>query len=731
MRPVMFLATIIACAFLTSDGTNSRNRHSIIPQSHGNLPLQAQIRISELMGRKLPAFAVQTGAVRGKYQFSTPQHGLATSFDGNGMEVSSGEATWQLALKSYGNEGHPKDLKLHDLHATSNRVEYNYGRLHEWFVNGPLGLEQGFMIAGPDQGRISSERKQKHPFLNVALSMKGNLTPILDREGRGLTLFDDKGQRVFSYGSLYAYDSTGRDLLACMRLRQGQLILSVDTTGASYPVVIDPLVQLAHLSASDGKTGDYFGSSVAVGDNVVVVGAPLAYVGANQQQGRAYVFSKSPSGWANMTETAELTPSDGESFSYFGVSVAISGRVIVVGANGAPAGGAHPGAAYVFVEPATGWRNTTETAKLSVQDELGGDFGVSVAISGPTIVCGAIEDGSEAGAAYVFVKPTTGWKSTTSATAQLRALDGVPNDFLGQSVAIDGDTIVVGADWATFTQGQGAGRGAAYVFVKPEAGWSSVSQTAKLTGSDTFADDLFGISVSISKDTIVVGEASNTTPGTAYIFVEPSGGWAQLAGGSTTETAKLTAPDGVVRDGFGDSVAVYNRDILVGAPGVNVNSNQEQGAAYFFTKPNSGWATTSHSSGKFVSTGGAALDLFGTSVSTTGRTFVVGARMVGPENSPGAAYVFYNPYEMFTPSTVSFPATLLNTTSNPVTVNFTYAGPGSLTLNGLAAGNSDFTLETDGLTRPCDLSGSISLPQWRCPSVAGLLTQAYLPVDRQ
>ena len=96
MRPVMLLTAIIACSLLATDGMNLRNRPSIIPHSRGYLPLQAQIKISELMGRRLPAFAARAGEVKGEYRFASLQHGVATTFDDDGMEVSSGAARWQL-----------------------------------------------------------------------------------------------------------------------------------------------------------------------------------------------------------------------------------------------------------------------------------------------------------------------------------------------------------------------------------------------------------------------------------------------------------------------------------------------------------------------------------------------------------------------------------------------------------------------------------------------------------
>ena len=132
--------------------------------------------------------------------------------------------------------------------------------------------------------------------------------------------------------------------------------------------------------------------------------------------------------------------------------------------------------------------------------------------SGDTIVIGAPENnakGSESGAAYVFVKPSGGWDDTTQ-TAKLTASDGAAEDWFGISVSASGDTIVVGAQW---NDAKGNDSGAAYVFVKPSEGWHDATQTAKLTASDEAAYDEFGASVSVAGDTIVTGAPGDNSQG--------------------------------------------------------------------------------------------------------------------------------------------------------------------------------------------------------------------------
>ena len=184
----------------------------------------------------------------------------------------------------------------------------------------------------------------------------------------------------------------------------------IDVSYAADPFAIDSWLQQAKLSASDGADGDIFGQSVAISGDTVLV-APSA----NNGKGIVYVFEKSGEDWMNTTEIARLTASDGVDGDYFGSSVAISGNTVVVGAAEDDSG---KGSAYVFEKPSGGWVSATETAKLSASDGKGNDdcslpecdyFGSSVAINGGTVVVGAWGDDTWKGSAYVFEKPGGGW----------------------------------------------------------------------------------------------------------------------------------------------------------------------------------------------------------------------------------------------------------------------------------------------------------------------------------
>ncbi len=290
--------------------------------------------------------------------------------------------------------------------------------------------------------------------------------------------------------------------------------------------------ETAKLTASDGAPNDGLGgpyeaqsTDVGISGDTVVAGAVGATVNGNAGQGAVYVFVKPWSGWRNETQTAKLTASDGAAHDALGGDAAISGDTVVASAwlakvNGNP----EQGAVYVFVKPWSGWRNETQTAKLTASDGTAYEqLGWSAAIDGDTVATGApcatIDGNSCQGAVYVFVRPWGGWRNETEA-AKLTASDGAPNDNLGLSVAILGDTIVAGTYYATVNGNPFQGAAYVYVFVRPWGGWANATETAKLTASDGAAYDYFGWSVGVSPGTITVGSVSAgpVTQGAVYVF---------------------------------------------------------------------------------------------------------------------------------------------------------------------------------------------------------------------
>jgi hypothetical protein len=372
------------------------------------------------------------------------------------------------------------------------------------------------------------------------------------------------------------------------------------------------------------------GFSVAASGNTVVVGAPGVTIGPERtgdERGAVYVFVKPPNGWANMTETAKLWASADTVDDTLGWSVAISGNTVVAG-SGHCLEYAGPGAAYVFVKPSGGWTSGTETAKLTPSDGTGLDrFGCSVSISGNTVVAGAPTSTpfSSPGAAYVFVKPPNGWANMTETAKLTTNMSNAKG--LGTSVSVSGNVVAAGTKSYLSTT---------YVFVKPLTGWKNMFPTAKLSSSYYLKYPVF--SVAVDSNTVVAGvpAAGAVGEGAAYVYVMPLSGWTSM-----TQTAVLTASDGGAGDRLGASVSTLGNTVVLGAPNAAIGGNKSQGAAYVFMKPTSGWANMTETA-KVTDANGHPNDDFGFSVVISGGTspiLVVGAPEISTMGK-GAAYIF-------------------------------------------------------------------------------------------
>lgn len=311
------------------------------------------------------------------------------------------------------------------------------------------------------------------------------------------------------------------------------------------------------LTAPDGQGGDFFGFSVAVSADVVVIGA-LGDDDAGPQSGSAYVFRYNGSQWLmdqKLNEPdANTDPLQGDAFGY---SVAIDGNVIVVGAR-------EIYSAYVYRYDGTNWNGEAE---LLPWDGNAAWFGLSVAVSDDVVVVGGINDfhGTGSGAAYVFRHIGSMWTQSQV----LRAPDGGTLDFFGTSVAVSGNIAVIGAP---MEDELGTNSGSAYVYRYGGGAWSF---RQKLLASDGSIEDRLGHSVAIDGDVVVVGrdEQHLNQSGAANVFRFDGTWW--------NEESQLLPQDGEPEDKFGYSVGVSGNVIGVGAWGDDDNG-ANAGAAYVF-----------------------------------------------------------------------------------------------------------------------------------------------------
>jgi hypothetical protein len=323
---------------------------------------------------------------------------------------------------------------------------------------------------------------------------------------------------------------------------------------------LDPLdwLQEQQITADDGASNAEFGVAVALHGTTAMVGAQQATIGANEDQGAVYVFDQSGGEW---TQSQKLVSDDGAAFDTFGDAVVFEGDTAIVGAYAA-----------------------------------------------------TVNDFPYQGAAYVFTRSNGTWTQSQ----KLAPDDGTDFNYFGYSLALEGDTALIGADLL----------GAVYVFRRSDGTWT---QSQKLTGSDEGPSDVFGYSVLVQGSTAFVGAyGNNGFQGAVYIFTESGGTW--------TETQKLTADDGASNTYFGYAIAVSGTNLLVGAWGSNPGGNDTQGAAYVFTESDGTWTQTQ----KLVSDDGAPFDKFGHSVAIDGTRAVIGADGVdaGQGGAQGAVYIF-------------------------------------------------------------------------------------------
>lgn len=460
------------------------------------------------------------------------------------------------------------------------------------------------------------------------------------------------------------------------------LLVVIPALFAAAPLEALPWIETARLVHTGGAAGDEDAVRVAIDGDVAVVGQPVSS-STLHVAGTAHVFVRSGSIWS---EAANLVPSDSALDDQFGWSVAISGDTIVVGAYLATAGDlAFEGKAYVFVRPSGGWsgvlQENAQLGNFNGAAQTGPDtLGTSVAISGNTVVAGAVGSLAGKGLAFVFTEPRTGWSGAINPSATLSAPSGVGTGF---SAAISGDVVVVGAPGTNGRDGE------AFLWEKPATGWAGViPESADLLPATLLSQgNQFGDSVAIDGDTVVAGaplaryvNSDNEDTTTAYVFTRPAGGWA----GTLNEAArlvptaeKLNAYDSL----FGSSVSVSGSRAVVGTPGLRVFPfSQSDGGAFVFQKPASGWSGDVAEQAKIVRIDASAKESFlGGSVSISGTTIVLCAYFEGVDGNAaqGAAHVFepgLNPTvtAAFSPGSVqTFEASKLTlTVTNPNSSGF-------------------------------------------------------------
>jgi hypothetical protein len=391
---------------------------------------------------------------------------------------------------------------------------------------------------------------------------------------------------------------------ASLRLRATGLACAIALAFASPASAVESEI-IVSPAASAGAEMAY---AVDLGGTTLALGAP----GENAIAGAAYVVDCAtlPCGAPLRIAPAELVAG-----AAFGTALSLSASTLVVTAPSAV-----PSAAYVFVGDGIGW---SQQAKLEPTGLVTGErFGQAVSASGDRIAVGAGRIGGEAaGAVYVFVRNGTAWTQE----AKLTPSDGDAFDAFGASVALDADTLVIGAPMKASGAPGTYANGVAYVFTRSGAVWT---QQTELTVSGSNGD-LFGYAVDLAGDRAVIGAPyALASQGQAYVFAGSGANWSQQA--------TLTSAAGAVGDQLGWSVALGDTNVFVGAPFAGQINGTACGASYVFD------ATSLGEAGGTTIEAPIANELAGWSLAASGERWVTSApgRTVGALDHAGAAYWF-------------------------------------------------------------------------------------------
>lgn len=366
----------------------------------------------------------------------------------------------------------------------------------------------------------------------------------------------------------------------------------------------DTLAEQVLILADDGKAEDSFGYSAAIDGTTLLVGAHKADINGVLDAGAAYVYVLEDNIWR---QQAKLFASPFHAEDTLGGSVALKNDIAMIGAMRRDEKGTDSGAVVSFERDSDIW---TQEQIFTAPDATAGDaFGQSIALTDTYLVIGAPRhdaSGVDSGAAYIYRRDNGTW----SYCEKLTARDGVAGDLFGISVAVDGSTILVGAD---LHDEKAENAGAVYVYMLDGDHWK---QEAKLLAPDAGKTDLFGVRVSLSGNTALISarrddiDELGVDAGSAYIFARHGTAWVQ--------EDKLISPDGHADDRFGRGVALSGELAVISAMNHDANGT-DTGAVYIYKKGTSDWRYKA----KIVADKPIPGDQFGWNVALSGGVAVI------------------------------------------------------------------------------------------------------------
>jgi len=578
---------------------------------------------------------------QGAYQAPNRAQGFRTWFTEKGITVVPRREdvpswTWGLTLLMPGEQTDTQPgIQVYD-----NRIELDRGRITEWYVNTPDGLEQGFTIHRPPVDRSQQpavsrgkniESKIQNTGLYLDLLLSGSLHPKFAEDGHAVDFWDSGNVSVLRYAKLKVTDATGQELPAHFEGwvgspvtglrstdygRGGGIRIVIDAEGAVYPITVDPLATSPAWTAEGDQDAATFGYRLGTAGDVngdgysdVIVGSPY-YDNGQTDEGRVYFYLGSASG---LSMIPSWTMEGDQDNARFGSTVGTAGDVngdgysdVIVGAPLYDNDQTDEGRAYVFLGSASGLSTIPSWTMEGDQDSA--EFGFAVGTAGDVngdgysdVIVGApnyTNDQSYEGRAYVYL----GSASELSVTAAWTVEGDQDAAFFGRSVAtagdIDGDgysDVIVGAPY--YDNGQ-YDEGRVYVYLGLASG---LSTTASWTVESDQDAANFGFAVGTAGDVngdgysdVIVGapyyDNGQGNEGQAFIFLGSASG--------LSTTAAWTAEGNQVNAYFGQSVATAGdvngdgySDVTVGAP-LYDNGQNNEGRAFVYLGSASGLSAT-------------------------------------------------------------------------------------------------------------------------------------------
>ena len=621
---------------------------SIVRQNTSSLPPSLLPVVAESLGKTDSSYHINGSSA------STPAHGLETHFSKQGVTFNAAESSFSLKLDSIGRGDQLAPVaKVADVTPKDNKIEYTRGDVTEWYINSPFGMEQGFTLSQRPEGEIDQVS------ISLNLETKGDLSANDSKNGKSIEFTNSKDQTVMSYGKLYVYDADGKELESSMKLNEDAIIIAFNDQGATYPVVVDPFVEVQMLFASNGNQDDFFGFSSAISGDFAILGAP------DKGDGWAYIFEKDDTDvWnevcrirgADFGANCFLCGADfGESVDIFQVpqlpeddpEIVTKGEdgvsgLAVIGAPDDDTGGFIPfeqGTAFIFErdednedENCEDWSFKRRMMASSTQSRA--HLGSSVSVTYGKVIAGAPDEnwgggssGRDRGAAYIFEKNGS-WPTTE--TQRITANDGGRDDEFGAAVAIFNNTALVGAPF--WDAGGRNNTGAAYFFDR-NGSWSQDVRRDPAEANDQFgqAVDLSFIGVmpgalSVANLAIVGAPDADIScggcdEGEAYIF-EKNGSW-------PVNPVKVASSNPQLNARFGTCVGISPQYAVVGAPLEDFDgpcdfsgiSGCDKGAGYVFDRDGGSWSFED----RIIASDNAAFDFFARSCGVSNGYIVVGA----------------------------------------------------------------------------------------------------------